>query len=325
MNGPIKPPCSNNFVPNRELHSPSGINLSNMMRQQDREWQECRQREQTTGLGMNTMSARQDKLSYCNSRQVTSNASIVGQKHTERVTEYICMFPNNIQQNETAEKYVLISNNGERMVCSYKHLLKLMIEKKLIVNNLVIGKNRYHNIHSKQNPNVVYCGDMITWNIASSDIPADCNITAEQLISDFRQGLNVSTYAREELMCRGKYKMILNCEEVNPIRIRKDSTYEDLCKDFEVVYNNIDTQKGVFRLQYLRAWQDITVGLTIFIAHIRNSNKLYIFIEDCDEDGACATDYFVVDCKSLRAILQNGEFYLTDYACKLGTNIKQLF
>ena len=61
MDEPIKPPCTNNFGPKRELHSPSGINISNMMKQQDREWQERRQQEQTTGLGQTTVPACADK------------------------------------------------------------------------------------------------------------------------------------------------------------------------------------------------------------------------------------------------------------------------
>ncbi len=61
MSEPIKPPCTNNFGPNRELHSPSGINLSNMMKQQDREWQEHRQQQPAHALGQSTVPVCADK------------------------------------------------------------------------------------------------------------------------------------------------------------------------------------------------------------------------------------------------------------------------
>lgn len=261
----------------------------------------------------------------CNPRQTTNKAIVNNVERSVKVIESICIFPNTIQSNEAAKKYVLISKTGERMTCSHERLLRLMTEKKLIVNNLSIGRNRHHNIHSKRIEDVIYSGDMMTWDIVSSNAQTELNITAEQLLNDFKQGLGSSNYAKEELAAYGKYNMTLSCEKIDCSRIRKDSLYEELCKDFEAVYNSIDIQKDIFKLQYVRTEWSHALGVTVFIAHIKNSDKLYMFIDDCDIDGACATDYFVVNYKSLRAILQNGEFYATDYACKLGAKIERLF
>lgn len=261
----------------------------------------------------------------CNPYSVSNKNIVTTIGNNSEQNQYICIFPSYICKNEVAAKYVLMNAKGERKVCSYNQLLKLMSENKLTVNNLAVGMNRSLNIHTVKINGTTYSGDMIKWLIHNQTEQLDFVLNKEQLLSDFKQGLKCSIYAEEELSEYGNYKMILDCQEIDASKIKTDSLYVDLCKKFDTTYSNIDTNKATYRLRYIRTDWDCSLGITIYIAYIKNSSKLYVFIDDCDIDGACATDYFVSDYKSLRAILQNGEFYATDYACKLGANIRTVF